>query len=176
MLPVETVRARLIAGHTSYLRAAFMFGGWGEHRVIGRVGIRRVSLEAVTVGVRNSWRPVMRGHLEPDGTGSRLVGRLGWSPFVRAFSALWLAGVVCVFLVGVIHAAVSAWSGDVGGEVFVPCLVSLGFLAFFVGLTAWGIYAGRRDADYLRSWLTDRVQTADAGIPGYRPWRGETLL
>lgn len=33
-------------------------------------------------------------------------------------------------------------------------------------------WIGRRDAEYLRSWLNDQMRTAASGIPGYRPWDG----
>ena len=172
-LPVPAVRARLIEGRTTYLRAAFTFAGFGGYRVVGRVGERRIVLEAAAVGVRNTWRPVLRGRLEPEGTGSRLVGRLGWSPFVKAFSALWLTIVGSAFVGITLRAVAVVWSGEATGGVFLYGLIPLGMLLFFVGLTAWGIQLGRR-AIYLRSWLGDRLQTAESGIPGYRPWQENT--
>jgi hypothetical protein len=175
-LPVPVVRARLIEGSVPYLRAVFTFGGWGGYHVVGRVGTRWISLEAAIVGQRNSWRPVLRGRLERAEAGSRLVGTLGWSPFVKAFSALWLSIMGCVFLGFVIRAVVMAWRDGASGEAFLICLAPLGFVLFFLGLTAWGIQAGHREAMYLRSWLADRMQTKDAGIAGYRPWRGNTAL
>jgi hypothetical protein len=119
---------------------------------------------------------VIRGSLEPAGTGSRLVGRLGWSPFVKVFSALWLSIVGCAFLGIAIRAVAMAWRGDATGGAFLVGLVPLGFLLLFVGMTAWGTRAGRREAVYLRSWLADRLQTAEAGVPRYRPWQGKTPL
>src|SRR5690348_6027856 len=98
-LPVPEVRAVLREGSTSYLRSALSYGGAGGYRVLGRVGERRVTLEAGRAGVRNSWRPVLHARLEAAGTGSRLTGRLGWSPVVKAISGGWLA-VVCGVFVG----------------------------------------------------------------------------
>lgn len=170
-LPLQTVRARLIEGRTSYLRAAFAFGGGGGYHVVGHVGARRVSLQAVKVGVRNSWRPVMRGRLEPEQSGSRFVGRLGWSPFVKAFSALWLGAVTCFFLGLLIRALAMAWAGEATGVAFLICLAPLGFVFFFAGLTTWGTLAGRGEAMILRSWLEDRLKTAEASVSGYRPWQ-----
>lgn len=170
-LSVRAVRARLIEGSTSYWRSAFTFGGFGGVRVVGRVGTRRISLQAVQGGVRNSWRPLLRGRLEPAETGSRFVGRLGWSPFVRAFSALWLGCGCCALLVLVVRAVALSLSGHSTADAFLVCLIPLGFVLFFVALTAWGIRAGRREATYLRSWMADRLQTAEAGVRGYRPWQ-----
>lgn len=172
-LPVETVRTRLAEGSTTYSRAFFGLGGGGGYVVLGHVGTHRVSLEAARVGLRNSWRPTMRGRLEPDGTGSRLVGHLGWAPFIKALSTVWLTGVGFFLLVSVSRAVDLTWSGDVTGEAFLICLAPLGMLLFFVGLTTWGTRVGLRDETYLRSWLAKRLQTADTEIPGYRPWRGE---
>jgi hypothetical protein len=173
-LPVPVVRARVIEGSTSYLRAAFRFGSSGGSHIVGRVGTRRISLEAVTAGQRNSWRPMMRGRLDPEEAGSRLVGTLGWSPFVKAFSALWFSVIGCAFLGLVIRAVAMAWGDDASVEAFLICLAPLGFALLFIGLTAWGIQAGRRQAMYLRSWLADRMQTKDADVSRYRPWQGNT--
>lgn len=175
-LSVQLVRERLTAGRISYFRAAFMLGGEGGYRVVGRIGTHRITLEAAKVGVRNSWRPVLRGRLEPAGAGSRLVGTLGWHPAVKAFSALWLGAVSCFFLGFVVRAGVLAWNGNATGEEALLCLVPLAFIVFFVGLNAWAIRVGRDEARYLRSWLAERLQTADSGIPGYRPWQGRTPL
>ena len=168
---VEEARTRLIEGSTSYLRSALTFGGGGGFSVIGRVGTTRISLQAVQAGVRNSWRPLLRGRLEPAGTGSRFAGTIGWSPFIRAFSGLWLGGVCCFFLALAGRAAALAWRGEATADAFLICLAPLGFVLFFVALTSWGIHAGRREAEYLRSWMADRLQAAEAGIPGYRPWQ-----
>jgi hypothetical protein len=157
-LPVETVRTRLIEGTTSYVRSAFAYGGWGDFRVVGRVGTQTISLQAVAGGLRNSWRPVARGRLEPVGTGSRFVGTLGWSPFVRTFSAVWLGGVGLIFVVLVGHAITLTWAGDASAGVFLVCLAPVGFVLFFIGLTSFGIWAGRREEKYLRSWMADRLQ------------------
>ena len=173
-LSVDAVRERLAAASTSYLRAVFMFGGWGGYRVVGRVSARRVVLEAAKVGVRNSWRPVLRGHLEPAGTGSRLVGTLGWHPVVKAFTVVWFGAANCVFLGFVVRVVALAWNGDATGDDVLLCLVPLAFIVFFVGLNAWAIRAGRGEAKYLRSWLVERLQSADAAIPGYRAWQGDT--
>jgi len=172
-LAVQVARQRLAAGRISYFRAAFTFGGVGGYRVVGRVGARRIVLEAAKAGVRNSWRPVFRGRLEPARTGSRLVGTLGWHPVVKAITALWLGAVSCLFLGLVVRLVALAWNGNATGDDVLFCLVPLAFVVFFAGLSAWAILAGRGEVRYLRSWLADRLQTPDAGIPGYRPWQGQ---
>lgn len=64
-LSAEVARARLIEGRISHLRAAFSFGGGGGFTVAGHVGARRISVQAAKAGIRNSWRPVFRGRLDP---------------------------------------------------------------------------------------------------------------
>ena len=158
-LPVQAVRERLVAGRMSYLRAFFMLSGSGGYVVLGRVGTRRISLEAAKVGVRNAWRPAVRGCLEPAGTGCRFVGTIGISPFVKAFSGLWLGGVICAFFGFVAVVAVRAVRGEATGEDLLGCLVPPSMMAGFVALTAWGTLVDRGEATYLRSWLADRLQT-----------------
>ena len=167
-LPLPVVRQRLKDGSVSYLRAGFAYGGLGGYRVVGRVCDRTVSLQAARVGIRNSWRPVMRGRLEPAGTGTRLVGKLGWHPAVRVFSGVWVGMAFGIFLVATGFAVAAPWDP----KAFLVSLVPLGFVAFFVGLTALCIRLSRGEVAYLRSWLADRLQTAESGIAGYQPWLG----
>jgi len=162
-LPAPAARERLIANSVPYLPFGLTSGDRGGLRVVGRVGPRQISLQAVDGGVRNSWRPSLRGRLEPLGTGSRFTGKLGWSPFVKAFSGLWLGGVGAIFLVLVIRAVAMARDGHATAEAFLVCLGPLGFVVFFIGLTTWGIRAGRREETYSRSWMADRLQTAEVG-------------
>ena len=165
-LPLPVVRQRLIDGSTSYLRASFTYGGFGGFRVVGRVGNRAISLQAARIGVRNSWRPVLRGRLEAAGAGTRLVGKLGWHPAVKAFSAVWVGIAFGIFVVSTGFAAAAA-----NPRALLFSLVPLGFVAFFVGLTALCIRLSRGEETYLRSWLIERLQTAESGVHGYRPWK-----
>lgn len=161
-----------MAGRTSYLRAFFMLGGGGGYVVLGRVGQRRISLEAAKLGVRNSWRPVVRGRLEPAGTGCRFLGTIGMSPVIKAFSGFWLGGVICFFFAFVAIVVVRAVHGEATIGDFLTCLVPPSMVAGFVALTAWATLVDRGEATYLRSWLADRLQTAGVGgIRGYRPWQ-----
>lgn len=167
-LPEHVARERMRAASVSYLRAGFSFGGLGGYRVVGRVGEHWVRLSAGRVGIRNSWSPIFRGRLDPSLTGCRLAGKIGWHPLVKLFSVVWLGGVSAFFLV-FLGALIA---GQVTGLDVLAGLLPLGFIAFYVGLSSWGIGIGRRDAAYLRRWLNDQVQTAASGIPGYRPWDG----
>ncbi|MEU8657670.1 hypothetical protein [Actinoplanes philippinensis] len=161
-LPLPVARERLRAGRTTFWQA--LRSGAGGYRVIGRVGERSVSLAAVRAGAQNSWRPELRGRLEPAETGSRLVGSIGWSPFVRIFSTVWLCGAGAAF-VGLLAVGLDrALHGEVS-PALAACLVPLGFMASFVGITVLGVRWGRADEAYLRSWLADRLRTAGHVVP-----------
>jgi hypothetical protein len=173
-LPVSAARKRLLEGHVSYLRAFFIFGGGGGYLVVGHIGRRRILLEALQLGGRNSWQPVLHARLEPAGNGCRLVGRLGWSRVVKTLCALLLGGAVGGFLGLLIRAVARAVNGDATGGDFLIGLIPLSFVPVLVVLTSWGARLGRSEANYLRSWLVNRLQTAGSAIPGYRPWTGTT--
>ncbi|MEU4217938.1 hypothetical protein [Actinoplanes sp. NPDC026623] len=157
-LPVEAARARLIEGSSTGMEAFLDFSVADGYRVIGNVDTHWISLVAATMGVRNSWRPWLRGTLEPDGTGSRLAGTLGWAPLVKVFSALWFTGVALAFLTLAGRAATLTWSGDVTGADLLLCLPPLGMMLVFAGLITWTTHSGRRDEAYLRAWLAERLQ------------------
>jgi hypothetical protein len=165
-LTVDVVRDRLNMGLTSPWSAAFNLGGNGGYRVIGHAGRSRVTASAGPAGIRNSWRPMLRGHLEPAGRGSRLRGKIGWHPFIWVFSAIWLGAMSGAFLVIFPVIGVAVLAGDPARDLLIG-LAPLGFVAFFVGLTTWGERMGRRDEAYLRSWLADRLDIA--GVPGWHP-------
>ncbi len=116
---------------------------------------------------------MLRGWLEPDGAGCRLVGTFGWAPVVKAFVALWLGVGSCVFLGLVVHAVVMVNGGDATGTDFVICLIPLGYVLGGVAIAARGRHVDRGEAWYFQSWLADRLQTS-VGIPSYRPWQGDT--
>ena len=172
-LPVESARARLKEGRISELRDNFMLGV-GDCRVVGRVGTSWISLAAVKGNGQNSFRPVLRGWLEPDGAGCRLVGTYGWSPFVKAFAALWLGTGSCVFLGLLVHAVVTAIIGAATWMAFFVCLIPLGYVLGVVAVTAKGRHVNRTEAWYFQSWLADRLHTSDAAVIAYRPLQGDT--
>jgi hypothetical protein len=160
-LSVDEVEARLAAGLTT--RRQVLVGQWGDpdaRAVFGRVSRRGVRLTARPRFVRNSWIPVFRGQLVPAGAGCRLVGTIGWHPFTRAFTAVWLT-MVTLFLIGTtIGAAVLTAAGHVTAD-FVPMvLVPAGMLCLGGGLITGAGRAGWRDAAFLRGWLAERLQAS----------------
>ena len=89
---------------------------------------------------------------------SRLVGTIGWHPFTRGFTAVWL-GLATVFLVGGVVGFGVLVAGDrvTAGDVLV-ILVPAVLLSFGLGLVAVAGSAGWRDAAFLRGWLAERLQ------------------
>lgn len=124
-------------------------GDWSRSdiQVRGRVDSRsrEIVLRASRAGQRNSFRPVLRGQLRPAGAGCQLRCRLGWHPFVRVFSLVWLGGVLLLLLAGLVEAA------------YPLALASVLFLLFFVGLVAVAGMAARGEVDYLNTWLRESV-------------------
>lgn len=162
-LSLRAVRNRLIADSTPYWLAFFMLGGGGGHMVSARVGTHRISFEVANSGVRNSWRTVVHGYLEPAGTGCRFVGTIGISPIVKVFSGLWLGVVTCGFVACVASAVISAARGEATVEDALSCLVPLAMMVGFVAVSAAGTLVDRGEDAYLRSWLIDRLQAEGAG-------------
>jgi hypothetical protein len=89
--------------------------------------VARLAIGAAGVRVTAA-RPVLRGRLEPAENGSRFVGTLGWAPFVKVFSALWLGAVTCSFLVLFVVAIAMSLVGNATADVFLACLLPLGFM------------------------------------------------
>lgn len=161
-LPVLTALEQLADGVTSS-RELFVHGmemGWGPRIVVGEVSQRRLSLTAMSPWVRNSFRPVMRGELTPASDGCVLTGTIGWHPVVRVFSFVWLAGVAGFFLMGVVGAVglAAAGQGTSALGMLAFAAVAVGFAAFFMGLLALGGRLGRKDEEFLRDWLSERLQ------------------
>ncbi|HEX8105552.1 MAG TPA: hypothetical protein VF533_23250 [Solirubrobacteraceae bacterium] len=103
---------------------------------------------------RNSWRPTLHVRALPDGTGTLLRGRMGWSVPVTAFMALWF-GFCFVGL------ARGEWQ-------------YAGFVAFAAALTAFGTITGRGDRRALFAWLDQVIEARPveqrdlAGLPERR--------
>jgi hypothetical protein len=81
------------------------------------------------------------------------VGDLGFVPFVKAFSALWLGLVAIFFGVGAIgfigQLVQGHWSKSLPLLLFAG--VAVGFAGFFVGLTTFGS---------TMDWLAERLQSS----------------
>lgn len=161
-LPVLTAVERLADGVTSS-RGLIVHGmemGWGSRIVVGEVSQRQLRLTAMRLGGRNSFRPVLRGELTAAPDGCVLTGTFGWHPVVRVFNLLWLTGVGVFFLTGVVGSVGLAASGQgtsaLGMLAFAA--VAVGFAAFFVGLLTFGGWLGRKHEEFLRDWLSVRLQ------------------
>jgi hypothetical protein len=163
-LPIEEVRARLQAGVKGRWRAAASLGpgGFDGRRVIGRVRDDSIRIEAGKATIRNSWRPVARCDLDPDpgGAGCRLTGTLRAPWFVLVFSAIWLGGVCLFVVIGVLATIVALVTGH-AREAGAPAAVAGAGVGFFVlgtGLIGVGFALGRKDGEFLLTWLADELQ------------------
>jgi hypothetical protein len=165
-LPIEEARARLQAGVTSLWSADP--GGLGDRRVVGWVrDDGRVRLAGRYAMVRNSWRPVARGELRPEGTGCRLTGTLRAPLPVLVFSAIWLGGVGVFFLIGLLATIVALATGharEAGGPAAVAA-AGVGLFGSGAGLVGGCFALGRRDGDFLLDWLAGELEVVGYGGP-----------
>jgi hypothetical protein len=143
------------------------YGAWrvrnstASHVVLGQLNGRQIHLSANPPAVRNSWNAVLRGELAPVADGCGLTARLGWVPSVRAFTAVWLAGVLAFFVLGVLMLVVSLANDDGTGGYVPMCLVPAAMEAFGVGLVGIAGSRGRDNAKSLRRWLRDTLQFSE---------------
>jgi hypothetical protein len=86
------------------------------------------------------------------------VGRIGWLPFVRIFTAVWLT-LVTLFLIGAtIGSAVLVATGHGAAGAVPMVLVPAAMLVLGGGLITGAGRAGWRDADFLLGCLAERLQ------------------
>jgi hypothetical protein len=91
-----------------------------------------------------------------------LVGRIGWHPLVRAFTAVWLGLLATLLGKGLASALSSRSSGDTTGGLHALAFVaiSLAFGVFFVVLASVAGRWGRKDEEYLREWLVHKLEVS----------------
>jgi hypothetical protein len=129
--------------------------------VTGHVRPDRVRLVLARDHTRNSWRPVLRARLEPDGVGSRLVGRIGAVWFARWFTTVWALVAAVITVVAVVLGVGSTLAGTTA--VPTVLLVTAACLALdggFLALTAVALRSGERDEAALRDWLRRTLEAA----------------
>jgi hypothetical protein len=163
-LPVQDAELRLAKGLTRW-RGLFGMGSWpegsGSRVVVGSVSHGRVRLTAMRPGVRNSWRPVLRGELTAAPDGCRLVARLGWHPAVRVFGIVWLGFVAFLLVIGAGNAVTAGASGHgtQAARDLTFVAIAVGFVAFDVGLSTIASRWARKDGEFLLSWLNQTLQS-----------------
>jgi hypothetical protein len=161
-LPVLTAVEQLADGLTSS-RGLIVYGmamGWGSRIVVGEVSQRHLRLRAMRLGVRNSFIPVLRGELTSASDGCLLIGTIGWDPAVRVVIYLMVSVWAVFFLTGVVGSVGLAALGEAASaRGMLPFAAgTVGLAVFFVGLLAVGGWLGRRDEEFLRDWLSVRLQ------------------
>lgn len=137
--------------------------GLADRTVRGEISQQRVTLVALRPGIANAWRPRFEGKIDAAGTGSVVSGTVGWSRTVCVFTVGWFGFITVLAGIGAVAAIVSAISGHSssaahGTAFFAACL---GFIAVGAALVAGATAAGRRDEQYLRTWLTSVASRQD---------------
>jgi len=108
----------------------------------------------------NSFRPVLRGKLTSASDGCVLIGTIGWDPVVRVLIYLMASVWAVIFLTVVVGSVGLVVLGEgTSARGMLPFAgTGVGLAAFFVGLLAFGGWLGRKDEEFLRHWLSVRLQ------------------
>jgi hypothetical protein len=168
-LPVADAESRLAASLTTGLRRLRWTANVDVRVVSGTVASRRVRLVGREIGRdRGATRSMLRAELVSDGRGSRLVGRFGVPPQLRAFAAVFLTfcmGFLVIAVVGDVR-AVATGSWTVGLIVF---LAGPLVLAPVVVLMVGGQDApGRADDEFLLNHVGAVLRTTGDAHPESR--------
>jgi hypothetical protein len=160
VLAATAALANKVSGRWSGLLGGLSFGRRGRI-VTGEVDFDWIRLQARRPGTRNSWRPVLTGHLVETPGGSQLIGHVGMGPFTKIFSAVCI-GMDAVFLViGLTGIVAELIGGDPSRTL--PFLAmtgaTLALAAWFMLLTAIGSKMGDSDAAFLTGWLDETLHT-----------------
>ena len=158
-LPLDVARSRLRAE----VQSRWSPGGFDGRRVVGRLrDDDTMRLEARAPMIRNSWRPVARCDLGPAGAGCRVTGTLRAPAAVLAFSAVWLTLACLAGLLGLLSLLAALATGhwhEAGGPAVVAAAAA-GFVLAGSALIGVGFAFGRRDGDFLLTWLAELLDTA----------------
>jgi hypothetical protein len=167
-LPVDAAVARLHDGAESVWRSSFTLSvDVGRRRVYGRVADHYFRLWAAEGFSRNSWRPVARGELEPDGPGCRLLGQLRVGIPVLLLSTVWLALAALGSLVALLATVATLVTGDFTDARPAAITAGVACAVLLIGglLTGAGLESGREDGEFLLDWLAERLETGRQGGP-----------
>jgi hypothetical protein len=161
-LITQEVRGRLAAGLASRSASAVYAHEHGfdlSDVVVGRLRGDTFRIRLSRIGGRNSWRPFLRGRLEPTPTGCQVVCRIGWHPLTLTITIAWFALLAVSVVVNLLYAArdlvtgrASAATGPLG-----TLAVCAGAALFIAVLVTVGSWQGRPEASFLRGWLAEHL-------------------
>jgi hypothetical protein len=162
-MSVDDARRRLSEDLASR-RVAVQYAGehdlGGADVVVGRLRGPHLTVTVTQPGVRNSWRPILRGRLDAARSGSQLVCRVGWHPLTRALSFIWLAVAAFGLAINLVRAGGNLLSGQVvsAAHPATVAAVCLGMGLFLSAVATAATWQARNVAACLRAWATDRLQ------------------
>ena len=133
----------------------------GERVVQGKVSRDRIRLAAGLYQVQNSCRPVLRARLVTTPHGCQLTGKLGLLPHLRGFlfvlaATLSLGGILALGQLALdapnIHSFVALMDSTM------PLLGVVTAGSIVVGFFSLLTWLGRKDGDYLMTWVSTRLE------------------
>ncbi|WP_170153926.1 hypothetical protein [Actinoplanes italicus] len=137
--------------------------------ILGRADDRGIRICAARPHMSNDFRTHLYARFVPDGSGSRLEGRLGWRPSVRLLTATLSGGLAFLWFAILGFAGRSLTTGGPVRQSLAALLVVAVVLAVLVGITAGGERLARAETAHLRAWLTARLDTPAAPPPPAPP-------
>jgi hypothetical protein len=156
-LPVADAEERLTASITPGLRRLRWTANVDVRVVSGTVSNGRVRLVGREIGrSRGATRSMLRAELVPDGRGSRLVGRLGIPPQLRALATVVLTLCAVFFVIAVVAEVRSVATGTWTPGLIVFLVGPLVLAPMFLFMAGGQDAVGRADD----AFLLDRVGKA----------------
>jgi hypothetical protein len=128
-----------------------------EFVILGRADDGGVRICAARPHVTNDFRTYLYARVVPDGSGSRIEGRLGWRPAVRLTVVALVVSLVLLWFGLLGYVGRSLFAGgpilqQASGLIVIPVI-----LAALAGLIALCERLARPEAAHLRAWLTGRL-------------------
>jgi hypothetical protein len=130
---------------------------WDGATVIGFVGENSFRLRK-RISYRNSFQASLSGKLIDDPQGTRPRCRVGLHPFVTAFLAVWIGGV----LIGCIAVVMSLASGAIPANRWPQAAIPFLMLAGGVAFLKVGQFLSGDEADFLIDFLRKTLEARDS--------------
>jgi hypothetical protein len=116
----------------------------------GEIGDRSFKIMRA-INYRNSFLPVITGHIKPEGSGSRIEINMKLNSFVLIFILVWLSivgQIPILFLMGIIFALITGQKEQIpmDFDTYLAVFIPLGMFVFGCALTLVGFWPEARQS------------------------------